>query len=33
MSNFTSTSGCPFKYPTEHLKNDSKSITFRDFMQ
>ncbi|CAD8101403.1 unnamed protein product [Paramecium primaurelia] len=33
MSNVTSSSRCPFKYPTEHLKNDNKSMTFRDFMQ
>lgn len=33
MSNVITSSRCPFKYPTEHLKNDNKSMTFRDFMQ
>ncbi|CAD8123652.1 unnamed protein product [Paramecium sonneborni] len=33
MSNLSSSSRCPFKYPTEHMKNDNKCMTFRDFMQ
>ncbi|CAD8114187.1 unnamed protein product [Paramecium sonneborni] len=33
MHNVTSSSRCPFKFPTEHVKQGSKSMTFRDFIQ
>ncbi|CAK92151.1 unnamed protein product (macronuclear) [Paramecium tetraurelia] len=33
MHNLTTSPRCPFKFPTEHMKQDSKSMTFRDFIQ
>ncbi|CAD8195426.1 unnamed protein product [Paramecium octaurelia] len=33
MHNLSTTPRCPIKFPTEHMKQDSKSMTFRDFIQ
>ncbi|CAD8099247.1 unnamed protein product [Paramecium primaurelia] len=33
LHNLSTSPRCPFKFPTEHRKQDSKSMTFRDFIQ
>lgn len=33
MHNLTTSPRCPFKFPTEHIRHDSKSMTFREFIQ
>ncbi|CAK58942.1 unnamed protein product (macronuclear) [Paramecium tetraurelia] len=33
MHNLSTSPRCPIKFPTEHMKQDSKSMAFRDFIQ